>query len=80
MTSSPDDTSTSNGMATALNDAASVMRDVRAPGQLHESDLAVDHPYGDGKSGETGSATLARLGAGRQYGSNVPDHPLYGGN
>lgn len=30
--------------------------------------LKVDHPYGDGKHHESPSATLARLGAGEEYG------------
>jgi hypothetical protein len=38
-------------------------------GTLASAQLNVDHPYGDGKHGETGSDTLKRLGAGAAYSS-----------
>lgn len=60
------DTAHANGMAKALNDAANM---VKANGeQVKASQLTVDHPYGDGKHGETGHDTLKRLGAGSNYG------------
>lgn len=64
----PSNPSTPNGMRDAMSTAEGVVRDVRTPLQLHSSDLVVDHPYGDGQHGESGSATLARLGAEKKYG------------
>jgi hypothetical protein len=35
---------------------------------LSAASLKTDHPYGDGKHGETGADTMRRLGAGIPYG------------
>jgi len=58
----PDDGKTANSMAHVMDTAARAARAVKV------SDLTTDHPYGDGKHGETGTETLARLGAGKMYG------------
>ena len=58
----PDDGRTANSMAHVMDYAAKMANAVKV------SDLTTDHPYGDGKHGETGTETLARLGAGKKYG------------